>query len=787
MKAVRLATVFTALTMVGPALWQVDSRAQPATCQSSSANGATMMDCSHLSLVLGAGQPEERFYRVFLPSNYFVQGNTKRYPVVYFFHGWSERYNQSSSEVGNYDTGDARYGADNLAHYVGTNKNVIIVKWDGFNPRFAGDNYVRPYNIGPVETHRQFPLYFPELVEHIDSSFRTIADREHRGVSGVSMGGFMALWVSGKYPHLVGSASSFMPSPEFFAGPQASQTEYLHTPMYRNYDGLHTRLITGSQDFIRWYHQRMGAVWNFSRGENHEVENFPSTHGTPGIAKTLDFHQKAFSNPVPKPEVWSHADIYPDFDVWGYSVTSNRQRPGFTLLENVSETGFRSSVREYMPDGKLLPSVSLTVTTDAIYKSGQTYEITDVNLDEGQVQNSQQVADSAGRLTFALNGNRHEVGIVHTASPNPIVTVADWTLVGSGLPTSDGATIGIKLKFTNKGNISVSGLTAQATSTHPQVSVVQRTLEVPMLGPGQTAESISELRFQARQGGSNAPRMEIAKLQIQIASTTIPLEIPLFPNVPAPANLVINDGGVVSMWEHATAKVRKSVGAGNGDGVANPGETIALLLPDGAAYRAGEMFTFDPCVDKRSGDCSGGQYLRWRLSDYWGGYDSVGASAKTSLPILISDSPPCPTCPPGHKIRFFVRYQLPNRPEHILREGIVDVTISGTDRTPPQPILTRKNGNVLQVDLREGSGVSSASAIFKKEPHTTVNVPLNDDGVNGDLAAGDMIFTGTIGTAPTGSYTLDISTEDALGNSEIFRMPGTYQLPRRAPKATGTR
>ncbi len=38
--------------------------------------------------------------------------------------------------------------------------------------------YVRPYNIGPVETFRQFPTYFPELINYIDNHYHTIANRD---------------------------------------------------------------------------------------------------------------------------------------------------------------------------------------------------------------------------------------------------------------------------------------------------------------------------------------------------------------------------------------------------------------------------------------------------------------------------------------------------------------------------------------------------------------------------------------------------------------------------------
>jgi enterochelin esterase-like enzyme len=60
-----------------------------------------------------------------------------------------------------------------------------------------------------VETFRQFPIYYPELIDYIDAHYKTIADREHRAISGLSMGGFMTFWISGKYPDLFTAAVIF--------------------------------------------------------------------------------------------------------------------------------------------------------------------------------------------------------------------------------------------------------------------------------------------------------------------------------------------------------------------------------------------------------------------------------------------------------------------------------------------------------------------------------------------------------------------------------------------------
>ena len=125
---------------------------------------------------------ETRNFRIFLPPNYETSGNAIRL-CTGFMAGASGSTSQSTTRRNrNYDSG-TDYGGDNIANFVGSH-DVIVVKVDGFNPRFAGDNYKRPYNVSPVETNRQFPLYFPELVDFIDANFRTFADRDHRGTAG---------------------------------------------------------------------------------------------------------------------------------------------------------------------------------------------------------------------------------------------------------------------------------------------------------------------------------------------------------------------------------------------------------------------------------------------------------------------------------------------------------------------------------------------------------------------------------------------------------------------------
>ena len=82
----------------------------------------TIIDSSHYSSVFG----ETRNYRIFLPTGYF-ENPQKKYPVIYFMHGWSQRFFGDGGEAyANFDKGTENNG-DNIANFVSTHQ-VIVVK-----------------------------------------------------------------------------------------------------------------------------------------------------------------------------------------------------------------------------------------------------------------------------------------------------------------------------------------------------------------------------------------------------------------------------------------------------------------------------------------------------------------------------------------------------------------------------------------------------------------------------------------------------------------------------------
>ena len=380
----------------------------------------SIIDSRHYSNVFG----EIRNFRIFLPPGYFTNPE-KKYPVIYFFHGWSQRYfGDGGQRYASFDKEDHNNG-DNIANFVSRHE-VIVVKPDGYNRDVDEKYYLRPYNVHPVETHRQFPIYFPELVNYIDAQYRTIADREHRAVSGLSMGGFMTFWIAGKYPHLVCAAGNFCGSAEFIVGPRAFPVEYRHIDMYKNYAGVKLRLHYGDKDFIRSYHQDMDRIWPRIM-DNYQSKIFDAEHSTAGLGEMFSFLLSSMNQPTARPTRWDHIDVYPNFSIWDWQVSSDRSIPGFTILENVDKRGFRCSVRGYIPDGELMPFVNLSIISSPVYEKNQLYFINDFDLRTSKWTQQTIRSDNSGRLHFSINGSAHEIGINKKEDgPNIAVASVKW-------------------------------------------------------------------------------------------------------------------------------------------------------------------------------------------------------------------------------------------------------------------------------------------------------------------------------------------------------------------------
>ena len=123
---------------------------------------------------------------VIVPDNY--KKSKKKFPVVYLLHGYS----------GNYGT------------WVKSFKEVLQqVDRYGFIAIGVDGNYSSWYFDSPIDPTFKYETYIiDELVPFIDKKYKTIASREGRAISGLSMGGHGSLYLSLKHQDVFGAAGS---------------------------------------------------------------------------------------------------------------------------------------------------------------------------------------------------------------------------------------------------------------------------------------------------------------------------------------------------------------------------------------------------------------------------------------------------------------------------------------------------------------------------------------------------------------------------------------------------
>ena len=134
---------------------------------------------------------------VYTPPQYDKQANV-RYPVLYLQHGGGE------DETGWVRQGNANFILDNLLA-AGKCKPMIIVMAYGYARR-AGYTVPDQTNVpfGSAEMMKamqEMTLAFEDdvtqvLIPYIDSTFRTLADRDHRAMAGLSMGGMQTFQIT---------------------------------------------------------------------------------------------------------------------------------------------------------------------------------------------------------------------------------------------------------------------------------------------------------------------------------------------------------------------------------------------------------------------------------------------------------------------------------------------------------------------------------------------------------------------------------------------------------------
>lgn len=132
------------------------------------------------------GDSPDRDVFLYLPPSYSANPN-RRYPVVYFLHGYAAH----AETYWNLLSAPAAADAD-VAN--GSAREMIMVFPDAFTV-YDGSMFSSSPTTGDWEA-----FVAHDLVAYVDAHYRTIADRSARGLAGHSMGGYGTVRIGMKHP-----------------------------------------------------------------------------------------------------------------------------------------------------------------------------------------------------------------------------------------------------------------------------------------------------------------------------------------------------------------------------------------------------------------------------------------------------------------------------------------------------------------------------------------------------------------------------------------------------------
>jgi enterochelin esterase-like enzyme len=137
-----------------------------------------------------SGDDATRDVYVYLPPSY-AREKSRRYPVVYFLHGYTATAEAYVRFLGLPQAIDAAI--------AGGSREMIVVLPDAFT-KWSGSMYSSSAATGDWETYVAH-----DLVAYVDAHYRTLAKRESRGLSGHSMGGYGTWRIGMKRPDVFGA------------------------------------------------------------------------------------------------------------------------------------------------------------------------------------------------------------------------------------------------------------------------------------------------------------------------------------------------------------------------------------------------------------------------------------------------------------------------------------------------------------------------------------------------------------------------------------------------------
>ena len=296
---------------------------------------------------------------VILPARYGAEPN-RRWPVTYFTAGTQNRYSAFADALGGTGLTD--------------DFPSIIVSPDA-NSGYWSDWF----NSGSFGPPKYETFVIDQLIPLIDQNFRTTPRRSHRAIFGISMGGYGAMKLAARHPHLFSAAATLSGAVDsnielngavlsFSSTFDGAPLDAIHGPreteevrwrgnnpwdLAGNLRGLDLQIRSANGVLNPAIGEGSGnptddrlscaveeGTWNASVSLHNRMKSLKVPHAWtdygPGchslqnfqreVTDTLARFRKVFVKPPSTPKTFDYRSIEPAFDVWGWKIRADRRR-----------------------------------------------------------------------------------------------------------------------------------------------------------------------------------------------------------------------------------------------------------------------------------------------------------------------------------------------------------------------------------------------------------------------------------------------------------------------------
>lgn len=227
-----------------------------------------MYDCS-------ADGPRQRRMFVYLPEDYY--GSEGRYPVLYLLHG------ARGNELSWINKGNILHAIDTLTSSSVMPETIVVF------PNMNQYDDERDYGWSRLKSTAESLLdtdgavesaFVNDVVAAVDSLYRTIPDKEHRAIAGLSIGGMQSMYISADSPESFGYVGLFssMTRPIFGKSRRSSFYDDLKGKMRRQFAASPPFycIMVGKTDIL--YHRMMRFI-RYLEGNGYPFEMYVSGGG----------------------------------------------------------------------------------------------------------------------------------------------------------------------------------------------------------------------------------------------------------------------------------------------------------------------------------------------------------------------------------------------------------------------------------------------------------------------------------------------------------------------------